>query len=115
MANTTSGATDNSRYAVTITKAVDGDGTFVVTGEAKGGGGYWGMHTSAYEALQVMLRQAGGISQIATRKQAYVNPSEHGEDPKAKAIRTLYIPHKPEDLTISIGPIDGGVNWVLSK
>ena len=104
-----------NKYELTLTSAADGDGTFVVTGETKGGGGHWGMHTSAYEATKIMLRLAGGIGQIETRENAYVDPSPNGEDPKAKAIRTLYIPHKPTDITLTIGPIDGNVSWRLNE
>lgn len=100
------------RYKVTIALGTDNDGTFVVQGAAKGGGGYYGTHTIAEEARKNMLRAAGGISQIATRKDAYVDPSPHGEDPKSKAIRTTYIPHKPESLTFEFG-VFGDVHWTL--
>ena len=121
--------TKKDRYKVTIAMGTDNDGTFVVQGAAKGGGGYYGTHTIAEEARKNMLRVAGGISRIATRKDAYyamdrdkrwertqkaVDPRPNGEDPKSKAIRTTYIPHKPESLTFEFGAF-GDFHWTLEE
>ena len=87
--------------AVTLESGADGQGTFVVICSSKSGGGHWAYDTNAYDALQRMLKLAGGISRIGVHVST-----------RRKPIRFIYIPHKPENLEINI-TVDGHVHWNL--
>ena len=87
--------------AVTLESGADGQGTFVVICSSKSGGGHWAYDTNAYDALQRMLKLAGGISRIGVHVST-----------RRKAIRFIYIPHKPESLTFEFVAL-GDVHWTL--